>query len=133
MACAGCDSHESVAPPEVGVIEFYGERSDISHPAEVQIGLDVPVTLRTFGNGCVSAAGSGVRYHGNTAIVVPYDNSASRQGENANCPDVLLRPTHTVVLRFPLEGVGTIRVEGRNAPEGRWTVIESTITVTSRR
>ena len=134
LLLVGCDSHRSLAPPEVGLIDFYGDRSlVVSHPSEVQRGLDVVVTVRTYGNGCVTAAGTGVRYRGNTAIIVPYDNDRSRQGENFNCPDVLTRATHNVSLRFPMEGVATLRIEGRNAPEGRWTVIESTLNVTSLR
>ena len=131
LASASCESHTSMAPPEVGVVEHFGDRSNVvSHPAEVQRALDVVVTVRTFGGGCVSAAGTGIRYHGNTAVIVPYDNEGSRVGDNVNCPDLLTRLTHTVTLRFPREGIATIRVEGRTAPEGRWTTIESTLNVT---
>ncbi len=132
-AVAGCRSTTETSPPdELGIIEFYGDRAGVLElPASVGAGHDVAVTIRTFGNGCVSPAGTGVRYRGDLAVVLPYDNPSSRVPVGTGCTDILLRPSHTVHLRFPTPGRATVRVEGRREPNGGTTAVEGTLTVTA--
>ena len=118
--------------PEVGIIEFYSDRSTVlTLPATARAGQDFNVVVRTFGNGCVSAATATVRYNGARATLTPYDNDLSRTSPGVACTDILLRPTHTVTLRFPEAGVATIRVEGRREPGSQAASIEGTITITN--
>jgi hypothetical protein len=132
-ALAACRSTTGpAAPEELGIIEFYGDRTGVLElPESVRAGHDVTVTVRTFGGGCVSAAGTGVRYRGALAVVLPYDNPSSRAPAGTGCLDVLLRPLHTVNLRFPTPGRATVRVEGRREPGGGSTAVEGTLTVTA--
>ena len=133
LAAVACRSTtEADAPDELGVIEFYGERTGVLDlPASVTAGHDVAVTIRTFGDGCASVAGTGVRYRGALAIVLPYDNQGSRAAAGTGCPNILHRLSHTVNLRFPTPGRATVRVEGRREPGGGTTAVEATLTVTA--
>src|SRR5687768_6811408 len=71
VACRGSADPDVV--PELGIIEFFADRSEVlTVPATARAGEDVKVVVRTFGNGCVSAAGTGVRYRGAVAVVTPY-------------------------------------------------------------
>jgi hypothetical protein len=130
---AGCRSSTAPDPsPDVGIIDFYanGTAGVVEAPASVQVGRDFTVTVRTFGGGCVSAAGASVTYHRpelTLAVIVPYDNSRLPPG--TPCADVLTRPARDVTLRFTTPGTATIRVEGRREPDGGRAVVEVPVTV----
>jgi hypothetical protein len=132
-ALAACRStSEPATPEELGIIEFYGDRTGVlALPDTVRAGHDVEVTVRTFGGGCVSAAGTGLRYHGALAVILPYDNPSSRAPAGTGCPDILLRISHTVTLRFPTPGQALVRAEGRREPGGGTTAVEGTLVVTA--
>ena len=132
-AAVACRSTtEPGLPDELGVIESYGDRTGVLElPVSVRAGDDVTVTIRTFGNGCVTPAGTGLRYRGALAEIVPYDNQRSRVPATTGCPDIEIRPTHTVTLRFPTPGHATVRVEGRREPGSGRVVVEGTLTVTA--
>jgi hypothetical protein len=129
LLIGACRDGAAPVPREVGIVDHYGERSVLSLPSTIRAGLDFEVSLQTFGGGCLTAAGSGVRYHAMSATITPYDNNEARVGEGIGCPDILRRATHIVVLRFPLSGAATIRIEGRQEPGGRRVVLDSIVSV----
>ena len=134
VGMAGCRSSTEPEPsPDVGVVDFYdqGPAGVIDAPASVRAGRDFTVTVRTFGGGCVSAAGAAVTYHRaapERAVVVPYDNSRVPPG--TMCTEALARPARDLTLRFVTPGTATIRVEGRRQPEGGRAVVEVAVAVT---
>lgn len=131
VTCRGSSAPD--VAPELGIIDFYSDRSEVlTVPATARAGEDFEVVVRTFGNGCVSAAGTGVRYRGATAVLTPYDNDMSRS-PRVICLDILNRPVHTVTLRFPNAGVATVRVNGRSEPAGQAATVEATIVVSDAR
>lgn len=131
VTCRG--SADPGVGPEVGIIEFYSDRSEVlTVPATARAGEDFEVVVRTFGNSCVSAAGTGVRYRGAMAVLTPYDNDMSRS-PGVICLDILNRPVHSVTLRFPNVGVATLRVDGRSEPAGQVATVESTLVVSGAR
>ena len=131
---AGCRSSTGPEPsPDVGVVDFYarGPAGVIDAPASVRAGRDFTVTVRTFGGGCVSAAGAAVTYHGaalELAVVVPYDNARVPPG--TMCTEALTRPARDLTLRFVTPGTAAIRVEGRRQPEGGRAAVEVAVAVT---
>jgi hypothetical protein len=139
LAAAAVGCHSSTGPdisPDVGVIEHYGDGPAglIDAPAVVRAGQDFTVTVRTFGGGCVSAAGASVTYHRppalDLAVVVPYDNTRVPAG--VACTSDLRRAPRDVTLRFTTPGAATIRVEGRREPGGGRAALEVPVTVTPR-
>ncbi len=129
-ACHG--TAEPDVAPEVGIIEFYNDRSMVlTLPATARAGQDINVVVRTFGNGCVSAAGTAVRYGTAVASLTPYDNDLSRASPGVVCLGILVRPAHVVTLQFPEPGVATVRVEGRKEPGSQAATVEGTISVTA--
>lgn len=132
VTCRG--SADLDAAPELGIIEFYSDRSEVlTVPATAHAGEDFEVVVRTFGNGCVSAAGTGVRYRGDVVVLTPYDNDMSRLSPGVICLDILNRPIHTVTLRFPNAGVATVRVDGRSEPTGQTATVETTLVISDAR
>ena len=102
----------------------------VTAPASVRAGNDFTVTVSTFGNGCVTAAGASVTYRGaqqNVAVIVPFDNYGAPA--ELVCTDILNRPGRDVRLRFNTPGTATIRVEGRRGEDGGRAVIEVPVTV----
>ena len=125
-----CDSATDTAPDELGVIQHSAHAGNvISAPASARAGTDFQGTILPYGNGCVSAAGTGVRYYGSTAVIRPYDNNASRLSGVFGCDDILVRPRHTVTLRFPSAGTARIRVEGLREPRRALVTIEHTVSI----
>ena len=130
VACNSSTGPELAA--SVGVIGPALDQAEevVAAPASLRAGHDFTVTVSTFGNGCVTAAGAAVTYHGpqrNVAVVVPFDNYGAPA--ELVCTDILNRPARDVRLRFNTPGVATIRVEGRRDSNGGRAVVEVPITV----
>jgi hypothetical protein len=118
----------------LGIIDFYADGTGgvLAAPDTVDAGVDVPVTVTTYGGGCESVGGAEVALSGATATVTVYDYTVS--GEDVACPDVLRRFPRTTTVRFANAGTGVLRIVGRRlGPETDWrgvtTVIEKEIVV----
>jgi hypothetical protein len=127
----GCDSiSDPELPIESGVISLNGDTSGVlSLPQFATQGTDLEVVVRTFGNGCASAAGMGVRYTSEGAVLTPVDNGFTRIPNGVGCLDLLVRPEHAVRLRFPSPGTFRVHVEGREQPSGRSILISRNLSV----
>ena len=131
---AGCDMISDVdVSNDVGVIDHYGSgtASVIVAPATATENEDFTVTVNTFGGGCTTAAGIGVRYRGDVAILTPYDNDESRMTGGA-CTDILRVVAHVATLRFPKVRDVNIRVEGRREPGSSATSVVRTVRILRR-
>jgi hypothetical protein len=111
----------------VGFIHDIGGRQVINAPSAVTAGQSFNVTVSTFGNSCVSAAGADVAIDGLTARITPYDFVRDDEG----CLDIGLYFPRTVQLRFDQPGTATIRVRGRSYHKPEGVTVEHTLIVGS--
>ncbi|HEX2202583.1 MAG TPA: hypothetical protein VHG91_04780 [Longimicrobium sp.] len=132
MALAACPSGgeaEHRAPRLPGVVEYYGEAARVELPDTVRAGEAFAVVVTTYGNGCVSAAGTEVRVRGRTAEVTPYDHDQARAPGGAECTDELNRFAHRAALRFPSPGPALVRVHGLREPGAAAVTVERRVVV----
>jgi hypothetical protein len=96
----------------VGLIDAGGETLShvIDAPSTVSVGRVFSITVSTYGNSCVAAAGADLIVDGLVATITPYDAVSSGHG---TCLDYLKAYPRTVELRFAQPGTATIRVNGR--------------------
>lgn len=104
----------------------------VSIPSNVRANQDFEITVTTSGNGCISAADSGVVLSETEADIFVYDyTAASRPG--VMCTMIFKTLPRKATLRFAKSGTATIRIWGRrlggNAPSGEPIVITKKITV----
>jgi hypothetical protein len=97
----------------VGVIDAGGETLSrvIEAPSTVPANQVFSITVSTYGNSCVAAAGAEVSVDGLLATITPYDVINSGSGA---CLDYLKAYPRTVQLRFAQTGTATIRVNGHS-------------------
>lgn len=117
----------------LGALILGGTQEAISAPAVVGVGQDFPVTITTFGDGCVEKGDEGVILGVNDATIFVYDfTTATRPG--VPCTTIFKRLQHTVTLRFTQPGEKVIRVWGRQeagggTPLGGPVVLEARVRV----
>jgi hypothetical protein len=94
----------------VGTIDAGGTLDQvIEAPSTVRAGQSFSITVSTFGNSCVSAAGADVVVQGLVATITPYDVISG-----GTCLDYLKAYPRTLELRFGQAGRATILVNGRS-------------------
>jgi hypothetical protein len=96
----------------LGVLEFYGRSAEISVPDTVLVANRFEVAFYTFGGGCVSRGDTSVDVTGNTVVVTPTDVHSDAE----ICTTELAHLDHTVTVRLPSAGTGTVVVAGRAEP-----------------
>ena len=106
--------HQSPVEPHegrvIGTIDAGGTLDRvIEAPSTAAVGQSFSITVSTFGNSCVSAAGADVAVEGLVATVIPYDVVAG-----GICMDYLKPYPRTLQIRFAQAGAATIRVNGRS-------------------
>jgi hypothetical protein len=123
----GC--HSSLGPTArvVGIIDV-GQTSQevIAAPAEASLGRSFSVTISTFGDSCVRAAGADVTIDGLVATITPYDMIVS----TGTCLDYLKAYPRAVELKFTQAGAATIRVKGRSDYQPGLVTVERSLVVT---
>lgn len=92
----------------------------IEHSALVEHGVDVQVTVMTYGDDCTTADRTDVEVSGLVAIIRPFDKSATR----SVCADTLFSYEHVATIRFEQAGAATISVLGYDTGDRFGTVIE---------
>lgn len=105
-ACGGPDTER-----QIGFVEFMGQPVSIEVPSTVKAGEGFPVTVTTWGGGCL------MKGRGRTAIariaegyeVTPYD----RYVLDEVCPAVILREAHQAWLAFDRAGTKDVVVRGK--------------------
>ncbi|HKR08577.1 MAG TPA: hypothetical protein VJS39_05265 [Gemmatimonadaceae bacterium] len=93
----------------IGNIETGGNQQVIQAPATAQYGQAFDVTVTTFGDSCVQAAGADVATNGATITITPYD--VHRDG---TCLDYNAPYPRSVKVQFKVVGTDTLRVKGRS-------------------
>jgi len=86
----------------------------VTLPTQVVAGQAAPITVYTFGDGCVTPAYTNSRVSGDTAVVEPFDSVVVQLPPNEACTSELNGFPHSVSVIFPRAGPGAIRVVGWN-------------------
>jgi len=109
----------------VGTFGVLPDDPVLAAPATTFVGEPVTVTVTTFGNTCVSAAGAEVVRRGLEATITPFDQERLIGG----CLDVRQANPRPVALSFDHAGEATIRVRGRSPREPGFVTVEASLTV----
>jgi hypothetical protein len=95
-----------------GILDFHGTQEAVTAPATARVGEDVPVTITTFGDGCVEKGDEAVLLGENIATVFVYDLTTATRPD-VRCTTILKTFSHTVTVRFTRAGEARIQVWGR--------------------
>jgi len=96
----------------------------IDAPAQASLGQSFSVTVSTFGNSCVTAAGADVTIDGLVATITPYDVVVG-----GVCLEYLKAYPRVVQLSFGQAGAATIRVNGRSDYQLGLVTVERSLVV----
>lgn len=106
---SGGQSQERV----VGRVALGTELSEIVLPQSASVRVPFPVSVNTFGGGCVpEPAADEIAVNGSVAEVTLYD--WRRPAKPDACTDDLRILTHAFQLQFDQPGLATVRVRGTN-------------------
>jgi hypothetical protein len=97
----------------------------IDAPAEATLGQSFSVTVSTFGNSCVTAAGADVTIDGLVATITPYDVVVT----GVTCLDYSKAYPRVLQLSFGQAGTATIRVKGRSDYQPGLVTVERSLVV----
>jgi hypothetical protein len=110
----------------VGIIDAgVTDQQIIEAPAEASSGQSFTVTVYTFGNSCIKAAGAEVAIDGLVATITPYDFVTS----DGVCLDYLKAYPRAVQLSFAQAGPATIRVKGLSDSQPGFVTVEHSLVV----
>ena len=116
------DSHDGRV---VGTIDAGGTLNRVIEAAStIPVGQSFSITVSTFGNSCVSAAGADVVIDGLIATITPYDVIAG-----GNCLDYLKPYPREVQLSFVQAGAAIIRVTGASFYQSGLVAVERPLVV----
>ncbi len=96
----------------------------ITGPATGVVGERLSLTVSTFGNACITAAGADVNVGGLEATVTPYDRAY--QGA---CIDILKAYPRPVTVTFDQPGEATVRVVGRSFYQAGLVTVEHHLSI----
>jgi hypothetical protein len=99
-----------------------------SAPDTVRAGVPVTVTIATYGGGCIRLGDTEVRVAGSVAEVRPYEWFVSA-GQAIACTGDIRRLEHAASVTLPTPGRATLRLIGRQLPEGATISNERTLVV----
>lgn len=118
MACSGPTG--PTPRTELGTIAFHDTEAVTQVPDSVRVGVPFEISVRTYGDGCVTGNGTEVQRHGRSVDVRPYDVHSGAQV----CTDVLRMFDHRATVMLETPGQADIRFHGMERPT------DSVITVT---
>ena len=108
--CASTSGPESAPRVAIGVIDLGGTLDSVlAGPRTGSVGERLTFRVRTFGDGCVSAAGSQQIVQGLQITIIPYD-----QITTAPCTRELRAIPRDVTVVFDRAGDAFLRVQGRS-------------------
>ncbi len=110
----GC---EGLLDPEggrrIGVIAFYSDPVAIHTPDTVQVGVPFEISVRTYGNGCLSEGPTKIKVRGLRVDVTPYDVHSGAEV----CTDILNMFPHKATLALPTPGLARFLFFGKRQPD----------------
>ena len=121
IAPAACDSpSESGERRQVAVISHYSDGPEVTAPDTVLQATPFVVSVRSYGNGCISPGGVEVESVPGGAAIRPYDIHSG----DAICTDVLRLFTHEAEVVLTETGRNRLLVHGRGLPSDSLIVVE---------
>jgi hypothetical protein len=114
---------EPTEEERVGVIDFYSDPVVIIVPEAASVGEPFEVSVRTFGNGCMSQGRTVVEAAGHSVRVTPYDIHSGHD----YCADILRVFEHRAFVTVAEAGVAEVIVRGLAKPAD--TLVSFTHTV----
>ena len=115
ITITSCD--DPTGPKEerkIGVIAFYSDPVVITVPDTVLLGDPFSVSVRTYGDGCVSEDGTEVESTSLSFQITPYD--VLTLGRGVICPAIVRHFDHTATLTATQSGTAQITFHGRQLP-----------------
>lgn len=106
----------------------HGTAPNIVAPDTVQAGVPFSVTVTTYGGGCIMPGETATIRSTSTVEVRPFEWFVAA-GQNVACTDDLRILPHTVSVTLPTPGTATLRVIGRQQPEGATISLERLLVV----
>jgi hypothetical protein len=126
VVLAACSDPDDSLVVDLGVITTSFELGpSIEHPAVVQSGANVSVTVLTYGDDCTWVKRTDVEVTGLTAVIRPFDESAVE----SLCGDAIFSYRHTTSIRFEQAGTATITVFGYEEGDRFGTVVQRSSTL----
>lgn len=117
----------SLAQVVIGTIDAGGTLDAvIDGPVTGSVGQRLQLTVSTFGNSCITAAGADVFIRDLDATVTPYD----QERRDGVCLDYLKAYPRPITVVFDRAGDAMVRVRGRSFYQGGLVTVEHHITVT---
>lgn len=118
---SACSADDDTVVVDLGVIVGPDQMDPvIEHPEVLQRGVDIPVTVTTLGDDCTWADHTDVVITGLTAVIKPFDKSAT----DSPCADTIFMYKHSATVRFEESGTATITVVGYKMGDRFGSVIE---------
>jgi hypothetical protein len=105
-----------------------GEAVRVTSPDTVTAGVPFPVTIVTYGGGCILLGETAVAVSGLFAELRPFEWFVTPSA-NVACTDDIRRLEHTATVTFPTAGRATLRVLGRQLPDEGTVSVERAIVV----
>ena len=96
-------------------LAFHGDAPKVTIPAEGRRGQPIPVSIATYGGGCIQQGDTEVSATSSSAEIRPFDIFPP---PDAVCTADLRMIPHQVTVSFPLAGTATIRVHGVRVSAG---------------
>lgn len=126
IAAAACDSpSESGERRQVAVISHYGDGPEVTAPDTVPRATPFVVSVRTYGNGCVSQGDVEVESVPGGAAIRPYDIHSG----DVICTDILHVFQHEATIVLTEAGRNRLVVHGRGLPSDSLIVVERLVWV----
>ena len=131
IVSAGCSSSKPPARPDstripqesplnamlqgqvLGVVSHFGDGPDIRAPSTARVGEAIPVTVTTYGGGCIREDTTIVAVDSLSAEISPYQRIPTGP---ATCTMELLINRRALLITFAVPGRATIKINGRSQP-----------------
>jgi hypothetical protein len=116
-SCDALTSGSILRERQPAIISYHADTVAFTVPDTVDVGENFLVTVRSYGDGCVSQGDTQSFYtNSQFADVVPFDVFVVQAAGNHVCTDILQIFPHVTVLSFNVSGTATVRVRGRTIP-----------------
>lgn len=97
----------------LGAVKHFGDGPDIGVPATARVGEPIPITVTTYGGGCIREDTTIVVIDSLTAYVTPYQRIPTAP---ETCTAELNTNRRSLLVAFAVRGRATVKIRGRAVP-----------------